>query len=123
MKNNYNRQEVKAGNILARIYNFMFYIYFVLSIMGFLFYFLKLFILFRIVVVVSLILYVVEVMMGIDKNVFGLSGITGFGIIGYLINKSVDSVFLWMLICIFIGNFIIILLSKLFSFLIRKLNK
>ena len=119
-KNEYNKIENKMGNVLSKIFVVYFYSYLVLSIISMILYFFKLFTPFRIITIIMLIFYLLELLLGIDRNFFGILGVIILGIIGFLFTNSFNGILLGITIGIFVVNVLWVLFCRLVGFLIRK---
>ncbi len=119
-KNEYNKIENKMGNVLSKIFIVYFYFYLVLSIISLILYIFKLFTPFRIITIIMLIFYLLELLLGIDRNFFGILGVIILGIIGFLFTNSFNGILLGITIGIFVVNVLWVLFCRLVGFLIRK---
>ena len=119
-KNEYNNIENKMGNVLSKLFTIYFYFYLVLSIISLILYFFKLFLVFRIITIIMLVFYILELLLGIDRNFFGILGVIILGVAGYLFTNTFDGILLGITIGIFVVNVLWVSFCRLISFLIKK---
>ena len=109
-----------AGSIFSKLLKIYFYFYLIRSCIGLAVYFLGFIGLFKGLITAALILYLIELMLGYTRNIFGLFGmIVSIAICSFLLNDIVMGIFLGSCIIFIISG----LLRLLFIFLLVKIDQ
>ncbi len=109
-----------AGSIFSKLITFYFYFYLIMSSIGLVCYILDFMTPFKIFTTLSLILYVIELLMGYTRNVFGLSGmIISIVICSLKLNDIKMGIYLGSCIMFIISG----LLRLLFWFIIYRIDR
>lgn len=114
--NNISKTEENIGKIAYFLINFYFYFYLIFSIISYVFYYLGLNKLFLISFILMISLYIIELLMGYTRNIFGFVGIAIGGIIGYLF----DNVLLGITYVFLISSIIKVLINLIINVIIRR---
>ena len=119
-----NKREKKLANFFDKlahfIINFHFYFYFIISILIIVLYFLNLTSLFNILFIIMMVIYVIELSMGLDRNFLGIVGIIILGSIGYIVTKNISGAMLGITIGILFVNILKLILSHLINKISRR---
>ena len=109
-----------AGSIFSKLLKIYFYIYLILSSIGLIAYFLGAIALFKGLITVALVFYLIELMFGYTRNIFGLFGmIVSIGIFSFLLNDIVMGIFLGASTIFILTG----LLRLLFIFILVKIDQ
>ncbi len=109
-----------AGSIFSKVLKIYFYFYLIISCIALAVYFLGFIALFKGLITVALVLYLIELMLGYTRNIFGLFGmIVSIGIFSLILNDIVMGIFLGACTIFILSG----LLRLLFIFVLVKIDQ
>ncbi len=111
-----NRIE-KVVNITTKLY---FYFYLALSIISITLYYLNYISAFKIVALIMISIYIIELLLGFDRNLFGFIGIFISGLIGYMLLNNFNGILLGISFGILIINIIKRILNFILNIIIKS---
>ena len=120
-------KEKKLANFLDKlghfIINFHFHFYLLFSILIIISYYLGFIKVFNILFIIMISIYIIELLLGLDRNFLGFFGILIAGIIGYLCLGNTNGVLLAITYAILVVNILKLLLNVLLNRVINKSRK
>lgn len=122
-----SKKEKKLAIFLEKLADFIlsfhFYFYFLIAVAVLCTYYWGFPKVFNGLVIVMLTVYILELIIGYDRNFLGLFGMILFGIIGYLITKTTSGALLGITYAILIINIMKIVLSYVISEIASKAKR
>lgn len=109
------KNEKKLANILDKIahflINFYFYFYLLFSILTIIFYYFNIISVFKVLFIIMISIYALELMCGFDRNFIGVFGVIISGSIGYFVFNSTYGIMLGISIAILIISILKLILN------------